>query len=102
MSASAAAAVILHKEKVTVQAFRNAGAVSPDRAVSLDEIGATEGIAFRRLIDRAVLREVETGRYYLDEPSWAAVRRMRIRLVGLILVVLLALMLLGVVSIRSS
>jgi len=95
-------AVILHKEKLTIAEFRRAGAVSPDHAVSLEAIGAGEGIAFRRLRARAVLREAAPGRYYLDEPSWTAMRRLRRRVLGVVLIILLALVLLGVVSLRPA
>ncbi|HXE61480.1 MAG TPA: hypothetical protein VN607_12275 [Gemmatimonadaceae bacterium] len=98
MGASAAAAVILHKEKVAIAAFRSAGAVSPERAASLEAIGAGEGLAFHRLRERAVLREAGqgTGRYYLDEPTWAAVRRTRARLVAVALAIAVVIIL-GVV-----
>ena len=99
MGASAAAAVILHKEKVAIAAFRSAGAVSPERAASLEAIGASEGgLAFHRLRERAVLREAGqgTGRYYLDEPTWAAVRRTRARLVAVALAIAVVIIL-GVV-----
>jgi len=100
MGASAAAAVILHKEKVAIAAFRSAGAVSPEHAASLEAIGASEGggLAFHRLRERAVLREAGqgTGRYYLDEPTWAAVRRTRARLVAVALAIAVVIIL-GVV-----
>jgi hypothetical protein len=76
MGASAAVAVILLKEKHIVAAFRDAAAIS-------------ERIPFRRLCDQAVLRTTAAGLYYLDEPSWEALRRGRRRrvLVALLLVI---------------
>ena len=102
MTAPAVAAVILHKEKIAIQAFRRAGAVSPDRAVSLAEVGASEGLAFHRLRARAVLRETAPGRYYLDEPTWTAMRRLRKRVLIVALAVVLGLLFLGVISVRPS
>lgn len=100
MTAAAAAAAVLQKERRAIALFRQAGAVAPDRAVSLAEIGATEGIAFHRLIARAVLRETTPGRYYLDEPTWTAMRRLRHRMLAVVLVVLLGLLLIGVVAVH--
>jgi hypothetical protein len=96
------AAIILHKEKIAVEAFRRAGAVSPDRAISLAEVGASEGIAFRKLRARAVLRETTPGRYYLDEPAWAAMRRLRHRMAIAAIAILLGLVFIGVITLRPS
>lgn len=89
MGASAAAAVILVKEKHIVAAFRQARATSPAAAKTPAAIGVDERIAFQRLRRRAILRETEPGRFYLDEVSWEALRRMRRRramLIGLLVV----------------
>jgi len=79
MGASAAGAVILLKEKQIVAAFRQAGATSAPAAVTPAALGVHERLAFRRLRQRAVLREAGPGVYYLDELSWAALRRVRRR-----------------------
>jgi hypothetical protein len=93
-----AVAVILIKERQIVDAFVRAGATSastavypPDIAVDLGRVGA------RRLIELAVLREAEEGRFYLDVLSWEALRRQRRRILFaiLLLVALLALFLAG-------
>ncbi|MGH7647564.1 MAG: hypothetical protein ACREND_05570 [Gemmatimonadaceae bacterium] len=96
------AAIILHKEKIAVEAFRRADAVSPDHAISLAEVGASEGLAFRKLRARAVLRETTPGRYYLDEPTWAAMRRLRHRLAIAAIAILLGLVFIGVITLRPS
>ena len=87
----AAAAVIIARERRLVEAFTVAGATSPERARPMDSLGIeSDGMALRRLQDHAVIREAEGGRFYLDLPSWQALRRMRRRLV---LVLLLAVIL---------
>jgi len=77
---SAAAAVIVAKEKRIVEAFRQVGAVSPAAAVPPAAIGVAERVPFRLLRERAVLREAAPGMFYLDEPSWEALRAMRRRI----------------------
>ncbi len=98
MTAPVVAAAIVAKEKRIVTAFRNAGATSPDRAARLDDLGIHRGIALRRLQRDAVLRLAAADRWYLDEPSWQAVRGIRRRL-ALVMLVLMAIALLAVVGI---
>lgn len=80
MGATAAAAIIIRKERELVDHLRSVGAVSPDSARTLTQLGADQGIAWRRLVDHAVIRSTPAGTWYLDEPSWMALRRMRRRL----------------------
>jgi hypothetical protein len=83
----AAAAVLLAKERHIVTAFERVGAVTPERARSPDELGVdAQRLAWRRLRDRAIVRETSGGKYYLDVEVWQANRRLRRR----ILLVLLA------------
>ena len=93
---STVAAVILAKERRLVNRVRMLGAVSPQQARTLEELGITRGVILRRLRERAVIRQVGPDRFYLDEPSWEAVRRSRrraIHVLGVIaLVVLFALL----------
>ena len=86
-----AAAAIIHKEKEIVAIYRDAKALTPAAARTPATLGVHEGIALKRLRARAVLREAEEGRLYLDEPSWEALRalRQRLALVMLCLVVVL-------------
>jgi|KBSMisStaDraftv2_1062788.scaffolds.fasta_scaffold444520_2 hypothetical protein len=89
MGASAAAAVVLAKERHVVEAFQRAGATSPDRAVVPEDIGVDlAGIGGRRLLRHAVLRAASSGLYYLDEPTWVALRSTRRRLVFVMLVII--------------
>ena len=84
-------AIAMRKERQTAEAFQRAGATSADRARLLDEIGiAPHGIGWRRLVERAIVRQTEAGAYYLDLPSWAAARHMR-RKRSLIIVAILVL-----------
>src|SRR5689334_6862381 len=86
----AAAAVLLAKERHIVTAFERAGAVTPDRARAPGELGVDEQrLAWRRLRDRAIVREAGDGRYYLDVEVWQANRRLRRRMAIVFLVIAL-------------
>jgi hypothetical protein len=91
----AAAAIVLAKERHLMEDFVRAGATSPDRAVTPEELGVdTAGIGWRRLRDHAIVREAGagTGRYYLDIEVRDAVHRSRMRFL-LVLIVILGIML---------
>ena len=89
MGASAAAAVIIRKERELVEHFMAAGAVAPSSARSSSDLGVHERFAWMRLIERGVIREAGPGRYYFDEPTWVALRRRRRRL-ALVLIIFVA------------
>jgi len=95
MGAPAVAAILRLREQEVIDDFRAAGATSPDRAQSYQAIGLGDSLAIKRLRNRAVIREVAPGTYYLDEEVWAAVIRTRRRLVITLLSVI-SLMLLGI------
>ena len=84
-----AVAVIVAKERHIVDAFQRAGAIDPRSAVVPAAIGVSERIAFRKLRQHAVLREANPGTFYLDEPSWQALRALRRRMALVWLVVVL-------------
>lgn len=95
---STVAAVLLARERRMVSRLRTAGAVTPEQARTLDELGITKGVILRRLRERAVIRTAGPDRYYLDEPSWEAVRRSRrraIHVLGVVALVLLFAVLFG-------
>jgi hypothetical protein len=88
MGASAAVAAVLAKERHVVEAFQRARATSPERAVVPDDIGVDlAGVGGRRLLRHAVLRATTSGQYYLDEPTWIALRSTRRRMVFVVLVI---------------
>ncbi|HET6760752.1 MAG TPA: hypothetical protein VFH13_01575 [Gemmatimonadaceae bacterium] len=98
MGAPAVAALLRRREQEVVDDFRAAGALSPSTAQSYTAIGLGDSLAIKRLRNRAVIREVAPGAYYLDEEVWTAVRRTRQRL-GIVIVSMLALLLLGILLI---
>src|SRR5438093_6894745 len=95
----AAAAVILMRERQVVEAFERAGALSPERAVSASDINVDDsGIGWRRLRERAIVREAAAGRFYLDVEVWQATRRTRRRVALALAIVLLAALVFGVLG----
>jgi hypothetical protein len=85
---AAAAAAVLVKERHVVEAFQRARATSPERAVVPEDIGVDlAGVGGRRLLRHAALRATGSGLYYLDEPTWVALRSTRRRLVFVLLAI---------------
>ena len=89
---------ILRKERRVVEHFRQAGAVSPARAMSLDDLHERHGMGLRRLRNRAVIREAQPGHFYLDEEVWHALGRTR-RRVSLAVLALVVLLIVAVLAV---
>jgi hypothetical protein len=87
MATSAAAAAVIRKERELIEHFRDAGAVSPSTARSPADLGVHERFAWIRLVERGVIREAESGKYYFHEPTWVTVRQRRRRLTLVMLLV---------------
>jgi hypothetical protein len=94
MGAAVVAAALRRREQEVVDDFRRAGATSPATAQSYDAIGLGDSLAIKRLHNRAVIREAEAGRWYLDEEVWEAVRRTRRRM-AMVVLSIVALMFVG-------
>jgi hypothetical protein len=54
-----------------IDQFREAGAVSPQRAQRFHATSVRVEQSFTRLLQRGVLRQARPGRYYLDERTVA-------------------------------
>lgn len=75
--------LIVHQQRKCIRRFREAGAVAAEQARTPAELGQREGFVMRRLLAAGVLREANSGRYYLDEARaevWRQQRRMRVLL----------------------
>ena len=85
----AAMTIILIKERQVVDAFMRAGATSATTAVHPGNLSVDlGGVGGRGLVRRAILREADDGRYYLDLLSWEALRRHRRRVLFVILLLI--------------
>jgi hypothetical protein len=102
MGTAAAVAILLRKEKEIVVALRDAHATTTESAMTTESLGLHQGVAFQRLRSRAVVRAgARDGTWYLDEPSWEALRRLRNRVKVVLLVVIVALITFGFIKFRA-
>jgi hypothetical protein len=91
---------ILRNERQLVRHFREAGAVSPSSAKSLDDVHVRHhALGLRRLRHRVVIREAAPDRFYLDEEVWEALSRTR-RQVSLAVLALIVLLFVGVLAVK--
>jgi hypothetical protein len=61
----------------TASRFRDAGAIAPEQAKALPDLGLRPGRAIRLLIRRGVLVDVGSERYYFDVSAYERGRRRR-------------------------
>ena len=66
-SALVTSTVLTPECRAVIEQFRDAGAISRDRAQAYHPHGWLDESAFRRLAQLGVIREPARGRYYLDE-----------------------------------
>ena len=85
--ASAAIAIIIKQEKDLAAHFRAQRATSVSTARSLEELRVEHNRIFRRLEDRAIIRQGPGGTYYLDELSWNAMNSGRRRVLMVVLLI---------------
>jgi hypothetical protein len=85
----AAAAVVLIKERHIVEAMERLGIITPGNARTLEQLEDmgvdSNGLPWRALKNRVVVREASPGQYYLDVEVWQATRRRRRRVILLVL-----------------
>ncbi len=70
-------AFIIAKQNQYLRRFQEAGAISPDTAASLEQVGCRDARMFQRLVRRGVIRQTEPGKYYLDVEAAQAFRKAR-------------------------
>ena len=75
--------------------FQEAGAVSPETARSLEQVGCRDARMFQRMLRREVIRPAAPGKYYLDVQAARAFRRARREraLAALVIVLIIAVVL---------
>jgi hypothetical protein len=89
MGASAAAAIIIRREKDLVAHFRSHGAIDAAHAMTPAALGVEQRMAWEILHRRAIIRDGAPGTFYLDEPSWEAAGRRRRKIALVVLAVAL-------------
>ncbi len=90
---------ILRHERQIVRRFQEAGAISPSTAQHLDDLHPGHRLGLHRLRKRAVIREAQPDRFYLDQEVWEALSRTR-RRVSLAVLALIVLLFVGVLAVR--
>ena len=91
--ATGAAAVIAKARRDIQHHFFSHDAVRPDRAVSFEADRMIEERQFERMRSRGIIREAESGRYWLDVVAYDIDLRQRhaiVRTVLLVMVIALA------------
>ena len=71
------APVIHHLQNRCLRRFHDAGAEDAKSARRLNEMGIADSLVFRYLRFRGVVREAESGQYYLDAEAERNFRRKR-------------------------
>ena len=79
-------------------AFRRAGALAPEHAKSLTQLGLDDNRFVRNFIDRQIIREVRSGEFYFDDDAYREFRHMLLRWVMVPVIISLALMIYGIVA----
>lgn len=97
LDGKAVVAELAAERRRVAMAFRAVGAVSPDRAVSLESLGLRYDGTVDYLVRLGVIRDVERGYWFDDARFQSAVESPRFRTVGMVAVV--ALMLLAVLTV---
>ena len=92
MTGTTVPAIIAIRIRRYQQAFRAAGAVTPDTAVRPSDAGLRESLVFRKLVRHRILVPVSGNRYYLDEARVAAVQHRKRRMLAVWLLVILVLL----------
>jgi hypothetical protein len=91
---------ILRHERQIVRRFQEAGAISPATAKPLDDLHPRHHLVLLRLRNRAVIREAQPDRFYLDQEVWEAFSLTR-RRVSIAVLALIVLLIVGVLAVRS-
>ncbi len=90
MGASAAAVIIIRKEKDLVRHFRDAGATSAASAKAAAALGVHERFAWAMLLRRGIIQESAPGTFYLDEAEWEESRQRKRKLAVVMFVAVFA------------
>ena len=70
-------AFIVAKQNQYLRRFQEAGAVSPETAKGLEQVGCRDTRMFQRMVRREVIRQAMPGTYYLDVAGAQAFRQAR-------------------------
>jgi hypothetical protein len=80
------------------KAFRVAGALAPERAKPLAQLGLADSRLVRSFVDKRIIREVRAGEFYLDDDAWRAYQAMQLRWMAVPVALAIALLVWGLAS----
>jgi len=92
------AARAAREQRRLANAFRNAGALAPEHAKTLAQLGLTQNRFVASYVDKRIIREVRTGEFYLDDDAFRQYQAMVRRWLIVPLAVLIALLIYAIVS----
>ena len=78
---------IMAKTRKYLKTFRHAHAISPEQAINPFEYGIVDGMAFKRLLKREIIKQTGVNRYYLDEHRAMQLKKRSNRLVIILMLV---------------
>ena len=89
---SSVAAVIIAKQNQYLKRFQEAGAVSPESAVDLTQVGCRDSRLFRKLVSRGIFKPASQGKYYIDIDAANEFRENRLQraLIALLIILMIA------------
>ncbi len=90
-SGAVAAGIIARKRKKIIQAFREHGATSPEKARTLADVGLSEGLLLHVMKLKHLIVNVGGDRFYLDtarEQTVDRTRRVVMAVIALVVVVI--------------
>jgi hypothetical protein len=90
-TAAMVAVIIAVQFKKLIASFRNSGTTSPKTAKTLEDLNIHPRRMFRRLLNRGVINEAGSARYYLNEANleeYNQVRRIRVMIIFGVLILL--------------
>jgi hypothetical protein len=92
--AAIAVVLVIAKFKKLMNSFRNSGATSSRASKTLEDLNIRRDRIFRRLLNRGVIKEAGSGRYYLSEENldeYIQTRRIKVMIIFCVLILLLLL-----------
>ncbi len=92
MTTSLGAILASKNRRKIIRAFKNAGAVSPESAKSLDSLGLAESVMFKIQRRKGVIVQTEAALFYLDKERAAAGVRFRLAVLFAAIILLIVLL----------
>ncbi len=70
-------AIVVRKQNKLVELFNRYGAINPENAISIEDIGVRNNFIFYRMAKRNIFVQVEDGKFYIDNVQFARFKENR-------------------------